>query len=94
MKRSLILVAAVLCIASVLIPVQAADGKWMMRGRGLYVSPNASDRSRRLAPPLAEHPPVADQAPGPLGSMVCRDPSHAGPKLDRAGVLLPIGKIR
>jgi len=42
MKRSLILVAAVLCIAAVLVPVQAADGKWMMRGRGLYVSPNAS----------------------------------------------------
>ena len=45
MKRSLILIAAVLCIASMLAPVQAADGKWMMRGRGLYVSPNASGDS-------------------------------------------------
>lgn len=42
MKRILILVAAVLCIASVLVPVQAADGKWMMRGRGIYISPDAS----------------------------------------------------
>jgi outer membrane protein len=42
MRRSWILIAAVFCIAAMLIPVQAADGKWMMRGRGLYISPNAS----------------------------------------------------
>lgn len=29
-------------IAAMSIPVQAADGKRMMRGRGLYISPNAS----------------------------------------------------
>jgi outer membrane protein len=31
-----------MCIAAVLVPVQAEDGKWMMRGRGIYISPDAS----------------------------------------------------
>ena len=42
MRRQLILIAAVCCVFAVLIPAQAADGKWMMRGRALYVSPDAS----------------------------------------------------
>jgi outer membrane protein len=45
MRRKLILIAAVCCVVAVLIPAQAADGKWMMRGRALYISPDASGDS-------------------------------------------------